>query len=100
MSADAARKEIAKAAQAGHAALHADVGDGALAHRQQFLGLIQSRLDPKLVRCKPEQSFKLPDEVKRRHPDLTRDVFYRKRVLPHLSQQLASPAEAANGILS
>ena len=45
------------------------------AHRQQEFGLVQARLDPKLVRREPEQRFKLPDEVKGRDPHFSRDVL-------------------------
>ena len=61
--------------------------------------MVQARLNPKLVRSNSEQSFELPDEVKRRHVYFASDVFI-ERVLPHFSQQLSSPAEVAEGLVS
>jgi hypothetical protein len=98
--ADSTRKKVAEAAKAGHADFHADLCDGVMTHCQQEFRLVQARLDSKLMGGEPKQSFKLPDEVKRRHPDFSCDVLYRRRVLPHLSQQLSSPAKAAKSIVS
>src|SRR5260370_42050249 len=58
------RKEIAEAPEAREPNLHADVGDRKLATRQQEFGLVQPRLDPKLVRCESEQGVELTDAMK------------------------------------
>jgi len=97
---DPARKKIAEAPQAVEADLHADLGDRMLAPRQQEFGLVQSRLNPKLVRREPEQRLKLPDEVERRDPHFSRDVPDREPLLPHLRQQLPRPAKTAKSIVA
>jgi hypothetical protein len=76
--ADAAGKKITEGSRAGEADLHADVGHGKVARRQQALGVVQTRLDPKLVRRDAEQPFKLADEMERRDVDFAGDVLDRE----------------------
>lgn len=91
-------EKITEAAKAREADLHTDLSDRVPPPRQQEFGLVQTRLNAKLVRGKPEHSVELPDEVERRHPDFSRDVLDRERLLTHLHQQLARLAETTKSI--
>jgi hypothetical protein len=50
-----------------------------LAQREQLLGEVQARLDPKLVGRHAEGGLELPDEMKRRDVQVACDVCYRWR---------------------
>ena len=69
-------------------------------NREQAFGPIQARLNPELVRREAEHRLELPDEVKRRDTDLARHVLDRDRRLRHLHQQVSSPAQASERVVS
>jgi hypothetical protein len=63
-------------------------------------GVIESRLNAKLVRRRAEDRLELANEMKRRDMELARQVFDRWRRLASLPQQVASPAEAPESLVS
>jgi hypothetical protein len=67
---------------------------------QQAFRVIHPRVDPKLVWRHAEQSFKLPDEVKRGYSDVAGHIPDRQRFWQRTREQFACPAEAAKCIRS
>ena len=62
--------------------------------REQLLGGVQARPDPKLVGRDAEDRLELPDEMKRRDLHLAREVRDRRGRLVQFPQQVARPAQA------
>jgi hypothetical protein len=88
-----ASKQVAETPEARTANLHAHVGDGVVAQRQQILGSVEARVDTKLVRRLAEHSLELTDEMKRRHHRLARDVPDRHGLVVHLAQHVSRAAQ-------
>jgi len=98
--ADAAGEEIAEAAEAGEADLHADIGDGAAAAREQELGAVDAGLDAVLVGSDAEEEFELADEVEGRDADLAGDVADGERFGVNLIEEFPALAEAAKEVVA
>jgi hypothetical protein len=60
-----AGKQVAETPEARKANLHAHVGDGVVAQRQEMLGSVEPRFDTKLVWRLAEHRLELTDEMER-----------------------------------
>src|SRR5262249_4026926 len=89
-----AREQARKAADAGEADLHADVGDRSLAEREQALGLGQPRVDADLMRRRPEDGVELADEVIGREAQVVGDGANGRGLSAGVAEELACAAES------
>ena len=94
------REEGAEATQARKPDFHADVGDGIVSRREEVLGGIQARLDPKLVRRHTEDGLELADEMERRDLRLPGELRYGGGGFALFPQEVARQAEASEPFMS
>src|SRR5512142_1288513 len=92
---DTPREPRAEAADAAEADVHADVGDGPLAPRQQPLRTIEPFAQPVLMWRLAEQRGKATDQLASRKPHFARNARNARVVV---AQALARRAEARERI--
>lgn len=88
-----ARKQIAEAAQAAESHFHADLSDRTVARGEKKFCAVHARASAELVRRKPEDRLKPPDEMVARDANGPCNLRNRRHLIFDFDQHLASLAE-------